>query len=185
MTPRILIHALGVPLRVGLLRRPPGSDRAGAAFRRGPYIGDPPNDGRAWAEIDCDGPVVVVMDESPRSWCYAIHEALHVMVGAHALEDEYEITAVEWAVCQSLAEPWRSAWREFFSESGFGWTERGVTRWDIGDTDSFLLSDEWQACVREAHARGWLHKGEPIWGMGVWPEWAAFLAAERQRDAME
>lgn len=160
--PRSLISALGVRIRVRI--------RVGwdARPRSIESIGDAPT---AWSWIERESATqeifIAVSSNDQRAWPHAIHEAIHVVLGQRSLNDEFGMMAVEWAICQELAEPWYTEWRENFSCYGLDWSSGDLFNSVIGECDDFLSSDEWIDVLLEAERHGWFVEDRPIWGMGV------------------
>lgn len=91
MTPEQIIRALEIPLVVGGVEPP-----------RGTQIGFPPT---GWSCLyqECNGPLTVWASKASVGCLIgAIHEALHAIIGPDSLDEELEsgLMALEWGVCQ-------------------------------------------------------------------------------------
>lgn len=153
--PRAVISALGIEAVLE-------SSRTLSA----PNIGSPPAIAEA---VWLDGRAVVATPDGVCAWGDALHEAIHLALGQETMTYELGMLAVEWAVAQEMAAPWFTEWRITFASYGFSWSYEKWFGAEIGHTDLFLHSRKWADAVADAHERGWLVDGRPVWGMGVHP----------------
>lgn len=171
--PRAVIAALGIDVQIGSSY----PDEYARTVGCNPTM-------NSWIERDpvTDLPRVHLIDDTPTAWAYALHEAVHLVLGIETFQQEFGMMAVEHAIARELADPWWSEWRAMFAYYGL-LDEDGLDV--IGSGDAFLDTSTWARVVRDAVRRGWMLEFDavavPVWGAGVHPS----LVAEGTYDGLE
>jgi hypothetical protein len=121
-----------------------------------------------------DGSVNICCELNRNAISFAIHEAMHLLVGPEATFDEFTLLPAEWWIIKNkVSEEMYHLLRRYFSDYGFDWTweECGRHFFTINDNDKVFESTDWLECVRISEEKGITGKNGELLLRGPHPEW--------------